>query len=113
MSMPFPDTALLWLDDARGVDDSPSSGVTTWPSVNATPSPAGTNVRSFGDYELIGELGRGGMGIVLQARQRSLDRPVALKMIRAGLRAASEDFYGCATRLWRLPISITARMSSS
>ena len=61
------------------------------PRGGATSSPVGTKVRSFGDYELIAELGRGGMGIVLQARQRSLDRPVALKMIRAGRRASSED----------------------
>ena len=45
---------------------------------------AGSRIRYFGDYLLMGEIASGGMGIVYHARQVSLNRKVALKMICSG-----------------------------
>jgi eukaryotic-like serine/threonine-protein kinase len=60
----------------------------------------------FGHFELLGELGRGGMGIVYKARQKDLDRVVALKMI-LGNQFASED----QVRRFQVEAQAVARLS--
>jgi len=70
-------------DRGPSLDDTPKKG-----TVDAGSAP---KLHEFGDYELIEPIAHGGMGTVFKARHRSLNRLVALKMVRGGALAAGED----------------------
>jgi WD40 repeat protein/tetratricopeptide (TPR) repeat protein len=79
-----------WLAEAcaPGVSPSTIESVRTTPERFTPPAPALPVVLG---YEVLGELGHGGMGMVYQARQVAADRIVALKMILSGALARPEE----------------------
>jgi serine/threonine-protein kinase len=81
------------------------------PTLNELPSspvefPAMTSFPTIAGHEILGELGRGGMGVVYRARQSALNRIVAIKMILSGNLAGEE-----ARRRFRIEAEAVARLS--
>lgn len=95
------DELAAFLDDRDSIEkfvapirDKKKTAVEIEPTIGteeAAPPEPGEVVRYFGDYELLEEIARGGMGVVYEARQVSLNRIVALKMILAGQLASEQD----------------------
>ena len=78
------DTASL---DPSGLDDDTADATPlTRPQRESSP-----RLGRFGDYDILEEIAAGGMGVVYKARQRSLNRLVALKMIRSGEFASADE----------------------
>src|SRR5262249_57820156 len=87
---PPPDTRFLGRLEEAPAGPPPDRALPTPSGGGLGPPPAAGWPRVAG-YEVLGELGRGGMGVVYHARHLRLDRLVALKLLRDGAASSPEE----------------------